>query len=247
MLNQINNIKIIGTSHIAKQSVEEVRKAIEEFQPTIVAVELDSKRYISLMNDKQKKKSRFSLGMIPKIGLKGYLFGLIGSYASKKLGSVVGATPGDEMLTAIKEAKKRNLEVALIDQDIEITLSRFSKALSWKEKWVFLKDIFNSIFRKKKALAEYKELGLDLETLDLTQVPSNQFIAVLTTAMKKKYPNIYRVLVSERNTVMVKTLVKMRKKYPEKKILAVVGAGHVEGMEKLFSEFVVSSHNCCGN
>ena len=159
------------------------------------------------------------------------------SYASKKLGNVVGATPGDEMLTAIKEAKKRNLEVALIDQDIEITLSRFSKALSWKEKWMFLKDIFNSIFRKKKVLAEYKELGLDLETLDLTQVPSNKFITILTTAMKKKYPNIYRVLVSERNSFMVRTLVKMRKKYPEKKIIAVVGAGHVEGMEKEFLRY----------
>ncbi|MBS3137666.1 TraB/GumN family protein [Candidatus Woesearchaeota archaeon] len=240
MANQMNNIKILGTSHIAKQSVEDVRKAIEEFHPEIVAVELDSKRYLSLLDEKKRKKSKFSFAAIPKIGLKGYLFGIIGSYASKKLGNVVGATPGDEMLTAIKEAKKRNLEVALIDQDIEITLSRFSKALSWKEKWMFLKDIFNSIFRKKKVLAEYKELGLDLETLDLTQVPSNKFITILTTAMKKKYPNIYRVLVSERNSFMVRTLVKMRKKYPEKKIIAVVGAGHVEGMEKelLRYEFV---------
>ncbi len=232
----MESIKLIGTSHIAKQSIEEVTKAIESFKPLIIAVELDSKRFLALQEEnkekKQGKKSSLSIKSIFKIGFKGYLFALIGSYSSKKLGSFVNATPGDEMLTAIKLAKENNLEVALIDQDIEITLQRFSKTLSWKERWVFVKDIFKSIFRRKKIIQEYKELGLDIETLDLSKVPSKETVIQLTSFMKRKYPNIYKVLIAERNTYMVKSLIKMRRKYPEKKILVIVGAGHLEGMEK---------------
>ena len=235
-MEQNTQIKIIGTSHISKQSIEEVTSAIQTFSPAIIAVELDAKRFIALQQEK-RKKSKLSLSAIPKIGFKGYLFGLIGSYSSRKLGNMVGTTPGDEMLTAIKLAKKHNLEVALIDQDIEITLSRFSKALSWKEKWQFLKDILRSIFQKKKVIAEYKSYGLDIETLDLTKVPSDKMIKTLTNLMKLKYPNIYKVLVSERNTVMVKNLIKLKKQNPDKRILAVVGAGHMEGMAEELKKY----------
>ena len=37
-------IKIIGTSHISKQSVSEIKKAMIEFKPDIVAIELDAQR-----------------------------------------------------------------------------------------------------------------------------------------------------------------------------------------------------------
>ena len=76
-----------------------------------------------------------------------------------------------------------------------------------------------------------KQLGLD--QFDLTKVPEKELIKKMMGQMKKRYPNVYKTLVSDRNKYMVKKLVQVMRKNPGKNILAVVGAGHKEGMEKL--------------
>lgn len=40
----MGEIKIVGTAHVSAKSVDEVREAIEQFHPDIVAVELDQGR-----------------------------------------------------------------------------------------------------------------------------------------------------------------------------------------------------------
>ena len=133
--------------------------------------------------------------------------------------------PGADMLAAIKEAKANDKQLELIDQNIEITLARFSKALTWKERWNFIADIFNALFFRKR---EMKRLGL--ENLDLSKVPSEKIIRKMIDGIKVRYPNIYRVLIDERNKFMASRLYILSRQNPTKKILAVVGAGHEEGM-----------------
>lgn len=218
-------IRIIGTSHIARQSVNEVREAIFDFHPDVVAIELDYPRFHALTTGKKK---RIGLMDIRYIGVKGFLFALIGEYAEKKLGQSVGTKPGADMLSAIKTARELKIPIALIDQEISITLKNFSKALDWKEKWNIFTDIIRGlIFGKKEA----KKLGLD--NIDLSKVPEKELIEKAMKLAKKRYPNLYRVLVSDRNVYMAKMLVKIAKASPEKKILAVVGTGHGEDIEKL--------------
>ena len=209
-----NNLFIIGTSHIAKQSLDEVKLIIDQEQPEIVALELDRKRIYSLL---QKKKSGPSLRDIKRIGLKGFLFSLIGAWVEKKLGEKVGVSPGSEMLEAFKLAKLKKLKIFLIDQDIEITLKRFSKALTWKEKWNFDVDLIKGlIFRKQ-------EFSFDLE-----KVPSKLVIKKLIQKVKERYPNIYRVLIQERNEVMARNLIEIQQRFPDSRVVAIVGAGHEE-------------------
>ena len=43
------NIVLIGTAHISQESVDEVKQIIETEKPDIVAVELDDRRYKSLI------------------------------------------------------------------------------------------------------------------------------------------------------------------------------------------------------
>ena len=125
------NLAFLGTSHIAKQSLEEVKKSILEEKPDIIALELDNKRLPALMSKVPRKMDLRSIG---HVGLKGFLFSLFGAWAERKLGKLVGVAPGSEMKQAIRIAKKGSIELALIDQDIEITLRRLSKAITWKEK-----------------------------------------------------------------------------------------------------------------
>ena len=121
---QYRNLTIVGTSHIAQQSLDEVRTVIENVDPDIIAIELDRKRLHALLN---KTKRKIRLKDIRRIGIKGFIFSLVGAWASDKLGKMVGISPGSEMKEAIYMARERKKIIALIDQDIEITLRRSSQ------------------------------------------------------------------------------------------------------------------------
>jgi len=222
----MENLTVLGTSHIAKESVEQIREFIDKEKPDIIAIELDRKRLPALF---AKKKQSFSIYNILRVGLTGFLFGVIGSWASKKLGGIVGMDPGSDMKTAVKLARKNNIQLALIDQDIEITLRRFSEAFTWREKLQIIKDIFEGLFNKEKVLAKYHHL-------DLTRVPKDDLLKMLLDEVKLKYPSLYNVLITERNKVMVKNLRSLQENNPNRKILVVVGAGHKEGIESLLNK-----------
>ena len=223
---QYNNLTIIGTSHIAKQSLDEVNDAVAKINPDIIAIELDKRRIYALMHD---EKRRPRLSDIRHIGLKGFIFSIIGAWVEKKLGQLVGIKPGSEMKQAVKLAKKNKIRLALIDQDIEITLRRFSKTLTWKEKWNFLADIFKAVVLRKKEI-----------DFDLRKVPDKKIIEKLMNQTRKRYPNIYKVLVTERNEVMANNLADLMEKNNDKKILAIVGAGHGEEILRIIKEPMIS-------
>ncbi len=160
-----------------------------------------------------------------------FIFNIIGAWVEKKLGKLVGVKPGSEMIKAISLARKSKTKIALIDQDIEITLARISKTFSWKEKLNLVIDLLKGLFFKKR---ELKALGI--KNLDLTKVPSKTLIKKLTQRVKQRYPNLHKVLVEERNNVMAKNLQHIMGEYPDKKILAVIGAGHEEELIELIKK-----------
>jgi pheromone shutdown-related protein TraB len=220
---QYKNLTLLGTSHIAKQSLDEVESTINSLKPDIVCIELDKKRLYSLTNKDQKR--RINLKDIRKIGIKGFLFSVIGAYVEKKLGQYVGVEPGSEMLKAVELAKKNKIKLMVIDQDIEKTLKRFSQEFTWKEKGRIVADIFKAIIFRKK------EIDFDLRT-----VPNKKTIKKLLDKVKSRYPNLYHVLITERNEYMASKLAKIIKVNEDKKVLAIIGAGHEEEMVDLIKD-----------
>jgi len=216
------NLVFLGTSHIAKQSLNDVKKYIEEEKPDIVALELDKRRLHALTG---KTKKKIELRSIKHIGLKGFLFSLFGAWAEKKLGKLVGVSPGSEMKQAIKIAKKEKIKLALIDQDIEITLKKFSSSITWKEKMNFLIDVMKALFTRKK------EIDFDLAT-----VPDKKIIKNLTNQLKERYPNLHKVLIEDRNAVIADNITKLMNSFPDKKILVILGAGHVDDVLEIIKE-----------
>lgn len=227
---QIGNIILVGTSHIAQESVKNVAAVVEHFHavsPCVVGVELDKQRFYSLIKE-QKKTTTVSFDNIRKFGMKGFLFAVIASAVTEKLAKLVHSKPGDDMLTAIKTAKKYDLTIALLDQPIHITLQRFSQKLSWKEKWNFCVDLLRGMFFPQQELKKY-----GLTTFDLRKVPPTVLIKKLLVHVKERYPNIYTVLITERNHFMVRKIKQFQQKYPQHCIIAVIGAGHEDGMREL--------------
>jgi len=224
-------ITIIGTSHISKESIQSIKKFVEEEKPEIIALELDQQRAASLMDN---NKRRISINTIPKIGIKGYLFALIGQYIQGKLGKIIGTAPGSDMKTGLLLARKHNLKIALIDQPIEMTLRNFSKSLTWKEKFRFFGDILMGLLFPKRQIQKY---GLD--KIDLKKVPEKEVIKKMMNELKERFPNVYKSLVSDRNKYMIKNLIGLQRANPDKKILVIVGAGHEDGMKELLRKIDV--------
>lgn len=71
---------------------------------------------------------------------------------------------------------------------------------------------------------------------DLSKVPNDRLVEELIFIFEKQYPQLYDVLVEQRNEYMVKRIVALVEKYPESKILAVVGAGHKKGIINLLQK-----------
>lgn len=214
------NLIVIGTSHIAKSSLNEIESVFQKENPGLVAVELDHNRLYSLLSN---KKPNYSPSMIRQLGLKGYLFAIIGGIIQQKLGDLVGIKPGSDMLRAVQLAQANNKKLALIDRDIQVTLARLSKTIRWKEKLHFIVDVFSAPFSKKMKI-------------DLNKVPEKELIKKLLNLMKKRYPGLHKALVEERNAIMALRLKTLMENYPKDKILAVIGAGHEDDLLALIKQ-----------
>ena len=214
-----NNIILVGTAHISKDSVEEVKKVIEQEKPDIVAIELCQRRY-----DAITKKQKWEETPINKL-LKGgnaYLLlaqTFLGSI-QRKLGKDYGVEPGSEMIQAMKEAKKHKLAVALVDRDISVTLRRAWRKMGFREKfrltWEFL-----------KAILGYDEE--EIEDLDLEKLMDQDVISSMMEEFGQIAPSVTDVLIHERDEYIAKKILKEAEKG---KVVAVVGAGHLKGIQE---------------
>jgi pheromone shutdown protein TraB len=233
MISKIDeNLIIIGTSHISKGSIREIRNAFTEFNPDLIGVELDKNRMYALQN-KQRKK-RYSLRMIKDIGLGGFLFAIIANYTSKKLGKIVDTEPGEDMLEGIKLAKENAKSILLVDQDIKITLRDISR--------IRFKDKIKMSFRTILLMFNNKEKQ-KLKRINLSSIPSNESIEYALSFLKRNYPVLYNVLLVKRNRHIFQVIIRYKSRYPNKKIMVLLGAAHVKGVVGLLNNYYRTDQN----
>lgn len=214
-----DNIILVGTAHISKESVEEVRQAIEKYSPNVVAVELCQSRYKALT-----EKDRWENTPVTQLlrSNRAYLVLAQTFLASiqRRLGKEYGVEPGSEMIAACEEAKNRNLEVALVDRDITITLKRAWRKMGIREKtrllWEFL-----------KGMVGYDEE--ELEELDLKELMKQDVITAMMQEFGEFAPSAADVLIHERDTYIAKKILDASAKG---RVVAVVGAGHINGIKE---------------
>lgn len=214
-----DDIILIGTAHISQDSVDEVRRAIEQYKPVVVAVELDERRYKAL-TEKDKWENTPITALLK--GNQAY-FVLAQTFLAsiqRRLGKELGVEPGSEMVAAIEEAKKQNLEVALVDRDIAVTLKRAWKKMKLREKlrlfWEFM-----------KVLVGYDEEELD--ELNLQEMMKQDMISEMLKEFGELVPSVANVLIHERDVYIAQKILDARQKG---RVVAVVGAGHLEGIRQ---------------
>jgi len=214
-----DNIILVGTAHISKDSVEEVKKVIKKYKPDIVAVELCKRRHEALTKKDQWENTPIT-SLLKSNNAYLMLAQTFLSSIQRRLGKEYGVEPGSEMIAALNEAKKHNLNVALIDRDISITLKRAWKKMGIREKfrltWEFL-----------KAILGYDEE--ELEKLDLKELMNQDVISSMMEEFGEIAPSASTVLIHERDEYIAKKILDESKKG---KVVAVVGAGHIKGIKK---------------
>jgi pheromone shutdown-related protein TraB len=207
-------IVLVGTAHVSRESVEEVRRLIAEERPDRVCVELDAARYSSIVEGSGWKT--LDLGKVIREG-RGFLLmaNLVLSSFQRRLGLDFGVKPGEEMITAIRAAEELGIPWSLADRDIQVTLRRAWTRSSFWGKNKMLAAMLSSVFTSEKPTAEEIE---KLKEKDVLQGMMEELAAFL--------PAVKEVLIDERDRYLAARIHTAE----GSKILAVVGAGHVPGI-----------------
>lgn len=209
-------ITLIGTAHVSKESIDEVTQTINTLNPDCVAIELDEKRADSIQN-----AERYSQLDIIKVLKRheGFLLlaNLILSSFQRRMGLNVGVKPGDEMLAAINTANEMNIPSVMVDRPIQITLKR-----AWAK---------NSFWGKCKLFALLISSAFSKEEVDPAEIENLKNSSEMDSMMEelaKEMPVIKKVLIDERDEYLAS---KIWDAHGEN-VVAVLGAGHLPGVEK---------------
>jgi len=123
-------IIMVGTAHVSKTSVEEVRSTIREVRPDAVAVELCQARY-DVMKNPGMWQNMDIFKVIKEKKAAFLMANLVMSSFQRRIGEKLGVRPGDEMRAAIEEAEANGIEVVLVDRNVQVTLARTWRSLTF--------------------------------------------------------------------------------------------------------------------
>ncbi len=223
------NILLVGTSHIAEQSLEEIDSLFNKHNVAVVAVELDQQRLTQLMHGDQGESKKYPFfRLVRELGFGAAIFANLASWVQQKVGKIVGLSPGSDMKHAVELARSKQVPLACIDQDIRVTLRKISPSINLIFFWKAGKEALTGFLFPKRMARRY-----GMEKINLKKVPPERLIDKALLALKKSYPGIYEVLVRQRNHYMTRNLRQLQEQYPDKIILAVVGAGYLKGIASL--------------
>ena len=213
-------IYLVGTAHVSQGSVDLVKQVIANEKPDSVCVELDEKRYKAL-SGRKRWESLDLKEIIRKKQLSTLLVNLILSSYQKKLGMQLGVMPGAELLEATREAAKHSIPISLCDRDVRVTLRRAWHETSFLKKGYLLATLLVSLFDKTEITEE-----------KLEQLKKKDVLSELMSELGEAMPELKKVLLDERDIYLAEKI----KMTSGRKLVAVVGAGHVEGIKQRIRE-----------
>jgi pheromone shutdown-related protein TraB len=217
---QDKEVILVGTAHVSRSSVEEVRESIACYKPDVVAVELCKNRYDVIRNPKKWQEMDIIKVIKEKKAALLCINMLLSSF-QRRIGMKLGVMPGEEIKAALEEAESAGIPVAVIDRSIQVTLQRVWHKLSLRERCMLLFSSLLSIF----AVEDFTEE-------DVEQLKEKDMLTAALDEVAKKTPVIKSVLLDERDAYMARKISDL----DGEKILAVVGAGHVKGIMAQFGK-----------
>lgn len=209
-------ITLVGTAHISHESVAEVSAIIAQETPGRVCVEIDSNRYQAMTQG--SRWENLDIGKVLKEG-KGFflLANLALSGFQKRMGAGIGAKPGEEMLAAVHAAEAAGIPWSCCDRDVQVTLKRAWARSNFWNKSKLLASLIGSAFSNEK-----------LSESEIEQLKDKNELEQMMNELADYLPSVKEVLIDERDRYLASKIFESK----EELIVAIVGAGHMAGIEQ---------------
>ena len=207
-------IILIGTAHVSHESVNEVKDTIASENPDRVCIEIDEGRYQSITDTESWKKLDIHQAIKQKKGFLMIASLILGSF-QKKIGADIGIKPGEEMKIAAEAAKEQGIPFSFSDRAVQVTLQR-----AWAK---------SNLWNKMKLLASLVASAFSTESVDKSEIEELKNSNALQGMMEELanyLPSVKEVLIDERDRFLATNIFNTT----EKKIVAVLGAGHGPGI-----------------
>ncbi len=217
-------IVLLGTAHVSAASARAVEALIRSDDFDAVAIELCSSRQKAMLDpDSMGKLDLFSVirsGQAPMVAASLAL----GAY-QQRLADQYGIEPGAEMRAAINGALDRGLPVALIDRDIGLTLRRAYKSVPWWQRMELVSGLVAGVLSKEK-IAES----------EIERLKEGDMLESTFSEFAESSEALFGPIIDERDRYMAAGLRRLAADSAPRRVLAVVGAGHLKGIERYAAE-----------
>ncbi len=208
-------IILVGTAHVSKESVRLVEEVLAAEAPDTVCVELCASRFQAL-----RQKDRWRDTDIIKVVREKKAFLLLSNLLlvsfQKRIARKMDVTPGAEMLRAVEMADSLGAQVWLADRDIRATLSRAWHALGWWSRIKLLYQLLTSMGAADEITEE-----------EIERLKQQDVLESLLAEVGRSMPVLKTILIDERDRFLAAKI----RQAPGTKIAAVVGAGHLPGIQ----------------
>ena len=213
-------ITLIGTAHVSHASADEVLQTLENGSFDTIAIELDDDRYTALTENKRWETT--DIVRIIKEKKTGLLMAqLVLSAYQKRLALQSDIQVGQEMITAIEVAHRKNIRLAKIDRSVTLTFQRIWRSLNLWDKLSMLNHLISAAF-EKEAFSE----------ADIEALKQQDLLEASMAEVTQRFPKIALTLVDERDRIMAYKL----RHAKGQNLVAVVGAAHVAGITRYLQD-----------
>ena len=218
--SQDKSFILIGTAHVSQESADLVREVINQEQPDCVCVELDARRF-EVLSQPKRWESLDLKEIIRKQQLSTLLVNLLLASYQKRLGDQLGVMPGTEMLEATKTAEKYGIPVALCDRDVRVTMRRAWRTTPFWRKSMLVSSLMLSVFDTTQVTEQ-----------EIRDLKKQDALSDMMEELGKEVPTLKSVLIDERDRYLAQKIQDAK----GQKIVAVVGAGHMPGIQRTLKD-----------
>ena len=208
---------LLGTAHVSRTSAEAVQRLLESGHYDAVAIELCASRYQALtQRESWRDLDLFALLRQGKAGMM--MASLALAAYQRRIADQFGIEPGAEMKAAIEGAQRAGLPIQLVDRELGITLRRASRSLSLWKRWVMINGLVFSLLTREQISEE-----------DIERLKEGDLLTETFSEFSDASPELYESLIAERDRFMAARLRQENEGQTGRKVLAVLGAGHLAG------------------
>jgi len=209
---------MIGTAHVSRASADAVRELAASGDFDAIAVELCQARYDALTAE--RKWTDLDLFRVLREGKAGLVMANLALSAyQRRIADQFGIEPGAEMRAAAVAAKEHNLPLQLVDRDLATTLRRSYASVPWYKRMYLMTGL---------ALGMVSSDEIDEESIE--KLKEGDILESTFTEFAEHSPQLYEALITERDRYMAARLREENAGAEGRKVLVVVGAGHMKGM-----------------